>query len=71
MFGLPIVLVLICTAIVLAVLGVGGFLVLLKLGVIVREAGRPTYEDRGSYSLDLGREVRPEEEQRQRETSDR
>jgi hypothetical protein len=67
MFGLPIALVLICTAIVLAVLGIGGFLVLLKLGVIVREASRPTYQDRGSYSLDLGREVRPEEQQPERE----
>jgi hypothetical protein len=38
--------------------------VLLKLGVIVREASRPTYQDHGDYSLDQGREVRPEEERR-------
>ena len=57
------VLLLICGLVALAVLGIGGFLVLLKLGVIVREASRPTYADRGSYSLEQGREVRPEEEQ--------
>ena len=39
---------------------------LLKLGVIVREAGRPPYQDHGSYTLDQGREVRPEEEQTRR-----
>ena len=52
----------ICGAVALAVLGVGGFIVLLKLGVIVREASRPTYIDHGNYTLDQGREVRPEEE---------
>lgn len=57
-------LLLICAIVALAVLGVGGFVVLLKMGVIVREASRPTLQDRGSYSLDQGREVRPEEEQR-------
>ena len=56
----------ICAIVALAVLGVGGFIVLLKMGVIVREASRPTLEDRGSYSLDQGREVRPEEEQQRR-----
>ena len=53
----------ICAIVALAVLGVGGFIVLLKMGVIIREASRPTLQDRGSYSLDQGREVRPEEEQ--------
>ena len=42
----------------------GAFFVLLKLGVIVREASRPTIQDYGDYSLDQGREVRPEEERR-------
>ena len=56
----------ICAIVALAVLGVGGFIVLLKMGVIVREASRPTLQDRGSYSLDQGREVRPEEEQQRR-----
>ncbi len=53
----------ICGLAILAVLGVGGFFVLLKLGIIVHEARRPTHLDYGSYSLDQGREVRPEEEQ--------
>ena len=56
-----------CALVALAVLGVGGFLVLLKLGIIVREAQRPTYQDYGSYTLDQGREVLPEEEQAARE----
>lgn len=55
-------LLIICGIVALAVLGVGGFLVLLKLGVIVREASRPAYQDHGNYTLDQGREVRSEEE---------
>ena len=54
----------VCGLVALAVIGVGGFLVLVKLGVIVREASRPTYQDHSDYSLDQGREVRPEEERR-------
>ena len=42
----------------------GTFFVLLKLGVIVHEASRPAIQDYGNYSLDQGREVRPEEERR-------
>jgi hypothetical protein len=63
MAGISIGLLIICAIVALAVIGVGGFIVLLQLGVIVREAGRPVTQDRGSYSLDQGREVRPEEEQ--------
>jgi hypothetical protein len=59
-------LLLICGFVALAILGIGGFLVLLKMGVIVREASRPTYLDHGNYTLDQGREVRPEEEREQR-----
>lgn len=66
MASIPFALLLICALVALSALGVGGFLVLLKLGVIVREAGRPTYQDHGSYTLDQGREVRPEEEQARR-----
>jgi hypothetical protein len=62
-------LILVCAFVVLAVLGIGGFLVLLKLGVIVREASRPAYQDQGNYTLDQGREVRPEEEQQERRSS--
>lgn len=64
---LSLALIAICSLVALAVLGVGGFFVLLKLGVIVREAQRPTYQDYGTYTLDQGREVRPEEEQAVRE----
>ncbi|MEO7908155.1 MAG: hypothetical protein ABIV47_00765 [Roseiflexaceae bacterium] len=53
-----------CALVVLAALGVGTFFVLLKLGVIVHEASRPAIQDYGDYSLDQGREVRPEEERR-------
>ena len=66
MSTIPLGLLLICAVVALAVLGFGGFIVLLKLGVIVREASRPTYQDSGGYSLDQGREVRPEEEQTRR-----
>jgi hypothetical protein len=62
MASLSLALLILCGLVALAVIGVGGFLVLLKLGVIVREASRPTYQDHGDYSLDQGREVRPEEE---------
>jgi hypothetical protein len=51
-----------CAVALLAVLGIGGFLVLVKLGVIVREASRPAYQDSGEYRMDQGREVRPEDE---------
>ena len=64
MTTLPLALLIVCGIVALSVIGIGGFLVLLKLGVIVREASRPTYQDHGSYSLDQGREVRPEEERR-------
>ncbi len=53
-----------CALVALAAIGVGVFFALLKLGVIVREASRPTIQDYGNYSLDQGREVRPEEERR-------
>ena len=66
MFGVSFAFILVCAFVALAVLGLGGFLVLLKLGAIVREASRPSYQDQSSYSLDQGREVRPEEEQRRR-----
>lgn len=60
-------LIVLCGLIALVVVGLGGFLVLLKLGVIVREAQRPVYQDDGGYTLDQGREVRPEEEPAARE----
>ena len=53
-----------CALVALVLIGVGAFFVLLKLGVIVHEASRPAIQDYGDYSLDQGREVRPEEERR-------
>jgi hypothetical protein len=55
-------LIIICAFVALLVLGVGGFLVLLKLGVIVRAASQPAYQDFSDYTLSQGREVRPEED---------
>jgi hypothetical protein len=63
MISLSLVLLALCALVALAAIGAGTFLVLLKLGVIVREASRPSYQDYGDYSLDQGREIRPEEEQ--------
>ena len=60
MVSLPLLFV--CAVVALAVIGLAVFLVLLKLGVIVREASRPTYQDYGDYRLDQGREVRPEDQ---------
>jgi hypothetical protein len=62
MTTLSLLLIALCAIGLLAVLGVSGFLVLVKLGVIVREASRPAYQDSGDYRMDQGREVRPEED---------
>ena len=51
-----------CALVALAALGVAGFLVLLKLGIIVRAASQPSYQDYSDYTLNQGREVRPEDE---------
>jgi len=61
---LSLILLAFCALVALAAVCVGVFFVLLKLGVIVHEASRPTVQDYGDYSLDQGREVRPEEERR-------
>ncbi|HEU5102689.1 MAG TPA: hypothetical protein VFU22_26875 [Roseiflexaceae bacterium] len=62
MISLSLILLALCALIALVAIGAGTFVVLLKLGVIVREASRPTYQDTRDYSLDQGREIRPEEE---------
>ena len=62
MTSLSLLLVVLCAIGLLAILGVSGFLVLVKLGVIVREASRPAYQDSGDYRIDQGREVRPEDD---------
>ena len=61
---LSLVLLALCALVAVSAIGVGVFFALLKLGVIVREASRPAIQDYGDYSLDQGREVRPEEERR-------
>jgi len=55
-----------CLIVVLAAIGAVGFVVALKMGVIVHQATKPTHLDTGNYTLDQGREVRPEEEDRAR-----
>ena len=62
MTSLSLLLIVICAIGLLAVLGVSVFLVLVKLGVIVREATKPAYQDSGDYRMDQGREVRPEDD---------
>jgi len=57
-------LVIVCALVALIVVGVSVLLILLKLGVIVRAAAQPAYQDYSDYSLDQGREVRPEDERR-------
>jgi hypothetical protein len=52
----------VCAAVLLAAVGAVGFLTLVKAGIIVRHAVKPTHQDYGNYTLDQGREVRPEEE---------
>lgn len=54
--------IIVCALVALIVLGVSVLLILLKLGVIVRAAAQPAYQDYGDYTLDQGREVRPEDE---------
>lgn len=48
--------------IVIGIFGVAGFLLLIKLGVIVHAASQPPHQDTGTYTLSQGREVRPEDE---------
>ncbi|MEN9934914.1 MAG: hypothetical protein RLZZ387_1493 [Chloroflexota bacterium] len=54
-----------CLVVVLALVGAVGVITLIKAGVIVRHATKPTERDYGSYSLSQGREVRPESERQE------
>lgn len=61
--------ILIIIVILLAVFGLvglfaflGGFAFLLKLFVVVKEAGKQPHQDQGVYTLDQGREVKAEEQ---------
>lgn len=60
MTTLVLVMLVFCAIVAAVALGVGGFMLLVKLGVIVREAQRPPYQDAGDYRISQGREVRPE-----------
>ena len=51
-----------CVIVALVAIGVGSFLLLVKLGVIVREASRPPLQDYGDYRIEQGREGRPEDD---------
>ncbi|HEY0606433.1 MAG TPA: hypothetical protein VGD58_26145 [Herpetosiphonaceae bacterium] len=50
-----------CGLILLASLSLGLITLLIKLGVIVREAQKPQHLDAGNYRIDQGREVRTED----------
>jgi len=53
-----------CGVMLLFTVGAAMITLLIKAGVIVREARRPPHMDTGDYRLDQGREVRSEDEQR-------
>ena len=53
-----------CGLVLLALLSVGIIGLLIKFGVIVREAQRPPHLDSGNYRLDQGREVVSEEQRK-------
>lgn len=57
LLGLPLIAVLLCGLVLLIVFGFGLFTLLIKLGVIVREAQRPPHIDSGDYRLSQGRDV--------------
>lgn len=60
-FAIPLVLLVLCGLVLLAVFGVGLITLLIKIGVIVREAQRPPYVDAGDYRLDQGRDAGADE----------
>jgi hypothetical protein len=57
MIGLLLIGLVLCGLVLLATLGLGLITLLIKLGVIVREAQKPPHLDGGDYRLDQGREV--------------
>ena len=62
--ALTVLLLIVAACVVLGAIGWGVFLVLVQLGVIVQEAGKPAHQDSYDYSLKQGREVGREEDQR-------
>lgn len=55
-------LLLVCAAIIILVVLSVGILTFIKMGVIFHHAAQPKHQDTGNYTLDQGREVRPEHE---------
>jgi hypothetical protein len=62
--GMLLVALVVCGVVLLFAVGAGLITLLIKAGVIVREARRPPHMDAGDYRLDQGRDVRSEDEQR-------
>jgi hypothetical protein len=54
----------VCGLILLATLSLGLITLLIKLGVIVREAQKPPHLDTGDYSIGQGRDVAAEDRRR-------
>jgi len=63
LLGIPLVALILCGVVLLLVLGAGMIGLLIKLGVIVREARRPPHLDSGDYRLDQGREAGTDRQQ--------
>lgn len=56
------ILLVMCGAIVVTLALIIGVVTFMKLGVIFRHAAQPPHQDGGNYTLDQGREVRPEQD---------
>lgn len=59
-----IILALLAVLLLLALIGWGGFWLLIQLGVIVHEARKPAYSDTNDYRLSQGREAGRDEPRR-------
>lgn len=64
LLGLPLIALLLCGLVLVVFFGFGLFMLLVKIGVIVREAQRPPHMDAGDYRLSQGRDVGRDEERR-------
>ena len=62
------VLVALCVVVLVAMLASATFWFLVKVGVVINEARKPPHVDAGDYRIGQGREVRPEEGARRRES---
>ena len=64
MSGILVIGLVLCGLVLLATLSLGLITLLIKLGVIVREAQKPQHLDTGDYRIDQGREVTAEDRRR-------